>query len=183
MSPRASGPARERARTTRGLLAGAVALLALGSCIRQAGKAPAASVEEVGAQDQVAGGGALYSTRCARCHGRKGEGSASAPAVLGPLALPEFVRDDSVASSFAIHDLEQLQIQQQTRSVGASPRGPLRTAQDLYDYLIVHRIDGGRALKSDDYWALVAFMIVAHGGAVPVEGIGPVNAASTALGR
>jgi hypothetical protein len=183
VSSRASGLPLDDARTARGLLAGAVAVLALGSCIRQADRAPAASVETIGAQEQVARGGTLFSGRCTKCHGRNGEGSSDVPAVLGPLALPEFVRDDSVASSFAIHDLEQLQIQQQTRSVGASPRGPFRTAQDLYDYLTVHRVEGRPALKSDDYWALVAFMLLAHGNELPAEGIGPANAGLTSIRR
>lgn len=41
-----------------------------------------------GPAEQVARGEALYAQNCARCHGDKGQGTAQAPALVGPGALP-----------------------------------------------------------------------------------------------
>jgi mono/diheme cytochrome c family protein len=38
--------------------------------------------------EQVARGGELYGAHCSSCHGKSGEGTADAPAVVGPTALP-----------------------------------------------------------------------------------------------
>src|SRR5690242_1695526 len=67
-------------------------------------------------------GAALFAEQCARCHGRHGEGIADAPIVLGPGALPEYPRDDSV------RDAVQMEIAQKTRRTGATMRRPFRTA-------------------------------------------------------
>lgn len=41
----------------------------------------------------------------------------------------------------------------------------------------------GQRLSDDDYWALVNFMLLAHGARVPDEGVASANAASVRLER
>ena len=41
--------------------------------------------------------GALYATRCAKCHGDKGQGSDGAPALIGPGALAKAPSEDGLA--------------------------------------------------------------------------------------
>jgi Cytochrome c len=180
VSPAGHGPLR--AGTARRVFVALVAL-ALGSCIRQEERAPAFAPEATAPQDPQARGTNVFSARCARCHGETGQGTDDVPVVLGTRALPEFARGDSVASRFMPRDPQRLEIQQQSHSRGGSLRGPFRTAQDLYDYVSVHKVSQRGDLKPDEIWALVALMITAQGSTVPAEGIGPVNAVSTLIER
>jgi mono/diheme cytochrome c family protein len=127
-------------------------------------------------------GADLFAKECADCHGDRGEGLAQAPAVLGPGGLPVYPRDSAGAGSLAINDPEQLRIRQQTRPAGAPWRDPFRTAQDLFGFLKTHpakkRAEG---VAPDDYWALVTFMLAAHGSAVPAGGINADNASSVTI--
>src|SRR5438309_1551831 len=45
------------------------------------------------AQGQANRGATVYANECASCHGARGEGLASSPAIMGPGALPEYPRD------------------------------------------------------------------------------------------
>jgi cytochrome c len=127
-------------------------------------------------------GADLFTKECAECHGDRGEGLAQAPAVLGPGALPVFPRDSAATGSLAINDPEQLRIRQQTRPAGAPWRDPFRTAPDLFEFLKTHPAKKrAEWVAPDDYWALVTFMLAAHGSAVPAGGINADNASSVTI--
>lgn len=132
------------------------------------------------ARDQASSGASLFGGRCASCHGERGEGKAYAPATMGIGALPVYPRDNS--SSPTTTDPVQLQMQAQSRPPGAPSRSPFRTAQDLYDYLSKHKPDANSAsLTPPDLWALVTFVLIAHGSQVPAGGITPENASHISI--
>jgi hypothetical protein len=131
------------------------------------------------AHDQSAQGASVFTNECASCHGGRGEGLASAPAILGPGALPEFPRDTGGVGDPTITDPQLIQIQAQTRPAGAAWRDPFRNAQDLYTFTTTH-LPRSRAanLKDGDYWAVVSYVLAVQGVSLPSGGIGPANAAS-----
>ena len=161
---------------------GALALACLSAC--RATQVGATDAELVRAHDQSARGAALFSGQCARCHGRRGEGRAEVPAILGAGALPELPHDDSVATGFSFQDEQDLQIRQQTHPIVPPVRGRFRAAQDVYDFLNAH-IPEERVgpWRSDDSWAVVTFLMAARGCRLPKEGIDTVNAASIPVQR
>jgi hypothetical protein len=130
-------------------------------------------------------GARLFGGECARCHGRRGQGIADAPAVLGPGALPEFPRNEGSSGIPGVQDGQQGEIDQRMHRTGAVSRGPFRDASDVYAFVTVHR--GFRfktpIAKAAHDWALVTFLMAADGAAVPSEGITPDNAGSITLPR
>jgi cytochrome c len=135
------------------------------------------------ARDRASAGADVFANECVRCHGKRGQGLAGAPEILGPGALPEYPRNMNSGMQ-AIVDPDQLQIQQQTRPSGAPTRDVFRNADDLHAYLHDHLPKSrAAAMKSEDYWAVVTFMLAAQGADVPSEGIGPNNAASIPIPR
>ncbi|HEX3904403.1 MAG TPA: c-type cytochrome [Polyangia bacterium] len=131
------------------------------------------------AHDQAAPGAIVYANECASCHGGRGEGLASAPAILGGGALPEYPHDTGGVGDPTITDPQLIQIQAQTRPAGAPWRDPFRNAQDLYTFTTTHLPKSRAAnLKDADYWAVVSFLLAAQGVSLPPGGLGPANAAS-----
>jgi hypothetical protein len=122
----------------------------------------------------------VFAGRCASCHGERGEGKAYAPSTMGAGALPVYPRDNSASPTTT--DPQQLQMQAQSRPPGAPSRGPFRTAQDLFDYLNRHKLDASSGpLNPPDLWALVTFMLIAHGTQVPAGGVTPENASQISI--
>jgi hypothetical protein len=129
-------------------------------------------------QSKAATGSSVYANECANCHGQHGEGLASTPAVMGPGALPEYPRDLGNGNP-NLTDPQQIQIQQQTRPQGAPWRDPFRNAQDLFGFVKVHLPKArAAAMKPDDYWAVVSFLLAVQGADVPASGVNADNAAS-----
>lgn len=130
------------------------------------------------ARDQAGQGATTFANECASCHGNRGEGLASAGAILGVGSLPEYPRSSGVGDP-TITDPQLIQIQAQTRPAGAAWRDPFRNAQDLYTFTTTHLPKSrASALRDSDYWAVVGFMLAAQGATLPPGGIGPTNAAS-----
>jgi cytochrome c553 len=133
------------------------------------------------AREQTAQGATVFANECASCHGQRGEGLASAPAILGPGALPEYPRA-SGAGDPTIIDPQLIQIQAQTRPAGAPWRDPFRNAQDLYSFTITHLPKTRAAeLHESDYWAVVGYLLAAQGASLPSGGISRANAASMTI--
>jgi cytochrome c len=136
------------------------------------------------AQKKAGPGGDLYEKECAACHGKKGEGLTSAPGVIGAGALPTYPRDQSLSSNPALSNNAQQQQQDSSRPPGAPSRDPFRNAQDLFTYVSTKMpLPKSRAgtLKPEEYWAIVNFMLLAHGSAVPEGGLNASNAASVEI--
>jgi mono/diheme cytochrome c family protein len=130
------------------------------------------------AQSHAGAGAAVYSAKCARCHGTRGQGLADSPELMGPGALPEYPRDLG-SSNVNVTDPQQLQIQQQTRPQGAPWRDPFRNAQDVFDFVKTHLPKG--TVTPEDDWAVVTYVLTVQGAIVPQEGITADNAGTVAV--
>ena len=171
------GPAR--------LLRGGVLVLA-GATAACAASGPlgATNADLARAHDNASQGAVLFGQGCAHCHGERGEGLAGASAVLGPGALPEYPRDNSGPGSATPTDPQQLQIQVQTRPAGAPWRDPFRNAQSLFEFVSGHMPKTEAvALKPDDYYAIVGFLISVQGGEIPPGGVNAANAITIPIPR
>lgn len=134
-------------------------------------------------RDRASAGADVFANECARCHGGRGQGLAGAPEILGPGALPEYPRSMSSGMQ-AVVDPDQMQIQQQTRPNGAPTRDLFRTTADLEAYVHNHLPKArATAMKDDDYWAVVTYMLAVQGADVPPQGIGPGNATTISIPR
>ena len=136
------------------------------------------------ARNQAPEGATLFSEQCASCHGERGESVSAAPNVLGPDALPEYPRERNITTDPAAGDPAALRLEARSRPLGAPWRDPFRTAQDLFNYVSKHMpLPEKRAgsLSPEAYWSIVNFMLLAHGVAVPAEGVSPANAATVKL--
>ena len=151
-------------------------LVLLGCVVTQMG---ATAADLARAQNQAAPGANTFAAECARCHGQRGEGLASAPALMGPGALPEYPRNSGGSGDPGFIDGQQLQIEAQARPAGAAWRDPFRNAQDLFSFTSTHmpKQHAGE-IKQGDYWAVVNFLLAAKGVTLPAGGIGPANASS-----
>ena len=153
-------------------------LAALGCATTPVGAAPA---DLARGRDQFLQGATVFSNECVTCHGAHGEGLASAPALLGPGALPEYPRTTG-AGDPTITDPQLIQIAAQTRPQGAAWRDPFRNAGDLFTFTTTH-LPKSRAsgLKEADYWAVTSFLLAVQGASLPPGGVDPATAATTPI--
>lgn len=110
---------------------------------------PLPSAAPATADDMIARGGQLYAANCAGCHGRGGEGSDKAPAVVGQGALPLDPRP------------------------GQKRASQFRTALDVFSFAKqTMPPDAPGSLSDDEYLAIVAFALSANGVALeqPLDG-------------
>jgi mono/diheme cytochrome c family protein len=175
---------RSRSRCARwGLGLSVVSLLAGSALLGCASVQRGATAQDLArAHDQTAQGATVFTNECASCHGQRGEGLASAPPILGASVLPEYPRDTGGVGDPTITDPQLIQIQAQTRPAGAPWRDPFRNADDLHRFIGTH-VPKGRAdkLTDADYWAVTTYLLAAQGATLPPGGVGPANAASTAI--
>ncbi len=159
------------------LLLGSAALVA---CSATAPGASDATLAQ--AKSRATHGASVFANACARCHGPRGEGLAVAPGIIGANALPRYPRDNTGAQQF--QDPQVLQRQAQLRVPGAASRKEFVSALDLHDYLTKHltmvRSADAAVLGAEDYWALVNFILIAHGSPVAAE-ISPDNAGTVPI--
>jgi hypothetical protein len=104
--------------------------------------------------------------------------------VLGPGALPEYPRERNVNADPATGDPEALRLEAQSRPAGAPWRDPFRNAQDLHGFVSRNMPlpkERAGSLSEEDYWAIVNFMLLAHGVDVPPEGVTRANASAVKL--
>lgn len=102
---------------------------------------------------------------------------------MGPGALPEYPRQRDINADSAGGDPEALRLEAQTRPAGAPWRDPFRSAEDLFRYVSKNMppADDAGSLSADEYWAVVDFMLRAHGVEVPAEGVTAENASTVQL--
>jgi cytochrome c len=137
-------------------------------------QAGASDANLASAKARAAPGASTFASRCASCHGERGEGKGYSPAILGPTDLPVYPRDNATAPLTT--DPVQLQLQSQQRPPGVPSRSPFRNARDLFNYLTQHRPSELKELSQTDLWPLVTFMLLAHGSQVPPGGVTAENA-------
>jgi mono/diheme cytochrome c family protein len=133
------------------------------------------------AKSRASTGADLFAQQCAGCHGQRGEGHGRNPAVIGAGALPMYPRDKSDSASATLSDPNLLEEEARNRPAGAPTREPFRTAESVYQYVsknMPNPPERAGSLAPDQYWAIINFMLVAHGSAVPEGGITAANAGS-----
>ncbi len=136
------------------------------------------------ARGTVPEGSRLFEQKCAGCHGARGEGGVRAPTILGERGLPEYPRPQSAVGDPATGDPEALRLEARSRPAGAPSRDPFRTAEDLERFVVQNMPppeDDEPRLSPGEGRSLVHFMLVAHGVAVPPEGVTDQNAKSVKL--
>jgi mono/diheme cytochrome c family protein len=136
------------------------------------------------ARSRAAHGAELFASRCAPCHGARGEGTGKAPAVMGAGALPVYPSDQDRATRSAFNDPQTLEEESRARPAGAPSREPFQTAADLEGF-VATRMPPAKSnlpsLNGDENWQVVTFLLIGHGAAVPKEGVTSANAASVAI--
>ena len=154
----------------------ALGVVAIVSCAATQRGASDANVANANAK--AGDGGKLFGQQCAGCHGQRGEGR-TAPAIMGSGALPTYPKETSLGNNPALADPSELKLRESTRPAGAPKREPFNTAQDVYNYISKRMpMKAAGSLRPDEYWAILNFMLVAHGAAVPDGGINASNAAT-----
>jgi mono/diheme cytochrome c family protein len=154
----------------------------LGACAATPLGATEAAI--AGAQQKSPQGADIYARECAGCHGKRGEGLSASPNIIGAGALPTYARDPSTTGNVALQ--AENQQQQNLRPPGQQTRQPFKTAADLEEF-VSHWMPLPQSrvgsLKPEEYWAVVNFILVAHGSPVPPEGVTPANAANVPIAR
>jgi mono/diheme cytochrome c family protein len=163
--------------------AGLLATLELaGACAgRQRGATPQNLAK---AQSAVPNGLALFKNHCAGCHGQRGESLGRAPRILGPGALPKYPAEQNLNADPAAGDPELLRLRAQTRPAGAPSRDPFSSAEDLFQFVsknMPRAPEKPGSLRPEEYWAIINFMLIAHGIDVPPGGVSAQNAISVKL--
>lgn len=154
-----------------------VAGLGLSACATTPPGATDANLAQ--AKSKATRGSALFAQHCSECHGDRGQGTTKAPAVIGGGALRVYPRA-STADNLTT-DPNELQLRTETQLPGAPSRPPFNHAEDVFEYIQTHmpaRAPG--SLRPEDTWAILDFMLRAHGVAVPEGGVTPQNASSVA---
>ncbi len=154
------------------------AVLALGGVILACTATPygATDANLSRAKERAALGGQLFARECAGCHGERGEGLANNPAIMGAGALARYP-----AQTASSTPQKQMKEQAEAKPGVKGDREAFDTAQDVYDYVSYHmpRVSQSKQpLKDEEYWAIVSYMLLAHGSDVPEGGANPSNAKS-----
>lgn len=133
------------------------------------------------AREATPTGAEVYAAHCARCHGDRGQGK-SAPQLIGVGALPKFPRASSDRTQ-QFTDPQEIDQQVQTRPPGTPTREAFNNAGDVFNYVSKNMPKGDLAgtLKPEEYWAVVTFILTAHGVQLPPGGVTPQNAESISL--
>jgi len=174
-----------RGRSTRSILGALFSVLSLAACGASTQRG-ASDVHLTQAQSRASQGAQLYQKECASCHGDRGQGLAGGPTIIGPSALPEYPTQSSGAGNPQLSNPGQVQTQRLTTVPGAASRGPFRTAADVYQYISTKMPYPPResgSLNPEEYWAILNFMLLAHGMELPEGGITEANASSVHLPR
>lgn len=103
---------------------------------------------------------------------------------MGPGALPEYPRVPNPNTDPSLSDPASVRLQSKSRPEGAPRRDPFRTADDLYKFIsktMPQPPEAAGSLSPDEYRAILNFLLLAHGTAVPTEGVTPANASSIEL--
>jgi cytochrome c len=91
--------------------------------------------------EQVTRGADVFAARCSTCHGKGGEGTADAPAVVGAMALP---LDPPAAAKVR--------------------KSQFVTVANVADFVVQNMpADAPGSLSADDYFAVLAFDLKANG--------------------
>lgn len=137
------------------------------------------------ATQQYPAGANVYRMDCAHCHGLSGAGLDGRPRVMGPGALPQKQRLELEAPT---------ELARAGRVGGAEGaverhlrrRQDFRTAADLYAYIRTRMpapyVSEG-SLSEPEYWAVLNYILTAHGVSLPEGGVDASNAERVSISR
>src|SRR5262249_25910889 len=109
--------------------------------------------------EQTAAGTEMFAADCAKCHGAEGHGTANAPPLVGPDALPLNPRPGARLRRTHFH-----------------------TGKDVLDFIRVYMpLDQPGALSEDQYDAVLAFVLHANGVDLHGVQVSAANASSFVL--
>lgn len=129
------------------------------------------------AKSAMSRGAALFEQNCASCHGSRGEGTTTGPVVMGGGALRVYPRTGT--SENLTTDPNELQLRASTTLPGGTGRPPFNTAKDVFDYISTTMPPNRPgSLRAEEYWAILSFMLQAHGANPPAGGVTAKNAAT-----
>jgi len=184
MTPNEGAPGVQSNPLFEATAAALAVALSLGCAVSAAG---ASDPDLAQAKSRAAQGASLFDAACASCHGPRGEGLAGAPPIIGVTGLPRYPRDQGGVQVY--QDPNQVQRQNENRVPGVASRPEFVTALDLYNYLRQHSNgmkrptvapqlteSGAAPLSEEECWAIVSFMLIAHGSNVPAGEISAANA-------
>ena len=161
-----------------------MALAALAATACRASPLGATEPELDRGRNATSRGALLFADECARCHGRHGEGMGDRPAILGPHALPVYAHEAPASGIPGVYDLQELQIESQTRRTGPPVREPFRDAQDLCIFLNTHGPKQRMAaIRPEGILTIVAFLLAVQGAAIPAGGLTFDNASTVLIPR
>jgi cytochrome c len=149
-------PTLSRPFFPRFFLGFALAACALSSCARGALGRGASTEALDSARASAPQGATVFEQECAVCHGKRGQGTAAVPAVMGGGALTK----------------------------NSDERPAFVTAADVFAYVKREMpLPKNRAgtLSDAEYWSVTDFMLRAHGVDLPDQGLTAENAPRVAL--
>jgi cytochrome c len=119
----------------------------------------------------------LFAQKCAGCHGDRGQGSTKAPVIIGGGALRVYPR--AASADNLTTDPNELQLRTDTQLPGAATRPPFKTAKNVFDYIQAKMpAQAPGTLRPEQTWAILDFMLRAHGVVVPEGGVTAQNAST-----
>ena len=123
----------------------AVIVAAVASLSACGGAPPPSAASAKTPDEQVSIGAQIFASKCAGCHGEKGEGS-SAPKLVGAGALPA------------------------QPASGSSRTAQFSTAQDVFTFIRANMPPGDKgSLADDQYYAVLAFALKQNGVALQAK--------------
>jgi mono/diheme cytochrome c family protein len=136
------------------------------------------------AHARAAAGSVVYERDCSACHGRRGEGLAGVPPVMGEGALPVHQRDASPAQQYT--DEQRAQAANERVLLAGATRGAFRDAGDVHAFLVQHmpKIRQHDAPPTpEEYWQVTSYLLAVNGIGIPQAGVNASNAEAVPLER
>lgn len=144
-----------------------------------AGQRGATEQQLAAARQKFSEGATLYKEHCAECHGERGEGQPGVPRVMGPGALPVKVKEKAPDMSQMSNAAAREQLERNAVPGGGRElRMRFNTAADIYKYMIDQHPGMANPVPDEQLWTVLAFMLDAHGLAIPQGGLTAQNAAT-----
>lgn len=138
------------------------------------------------ARANEAEGAKVYVDNCQICHGDIGQGGPGAPAIMGGSALPVRLRAKrSAVSRIQNQDPNSPERKAYEESLvpGSGEREQrmrFRNAKDIFTFLTEKHPPMSASLEPEQYWAVLTFVLDAHGTKIPPGGLNEKNAESVA---
>jgi mono/diheme cytochrome c family protein len=133
------------------------------------------------AQQKMPSAAQLYEQSCTECHGKRGEGGPGTPPIMGPGALPVKLKEKrSMGATGAASSDPTMRERQQQEARGGPKELRMRfnTAADIFQFIQEEHPSLSSPLTDEELYAVLSFVLDAHGLPIPQGGVTAQNAAS-----